>query len=126
MRVTHACALPTERSCMRDCARRKTSSIRQTCSMARRTFRLIRLAPHGEVSTEKGMRNSLRSSKYFIAGLPRLPKCTRVRFGSRLCENSDVGLAPALLLGRGPFRVKLRRTHCEQMSFGLPLKDGVI
>ena len=80
--VTHACALPTERSCMRDCARRKTGSIRQTCSTARRTFRPIRLAPHGEVSTEKGMRNSLRSSKYFIAGLPRLPKCTRVRFGS--------------------------------------------
>jgi hypothetical protein len=27
---------------------------------------------------------------------------------------------------RGPLRVKQRRTRCEQMSSGLPLKDGVI
>ena len=45
------------------------------------------------------MRNSLRSSKYFIAGLPRLPKCTRVRFGSRLCENPIDAMIP--LLNRG-------------------------
>jgi hypothetical protein len=36
-----------------------------------------------------------------------------------------LNFAPILRTGRGRLRVKLRRTQCEQMSSGLPLKADI-